>query len=86
MKQVASLRYGVIFKKAFCDPEIFNAFVQDILGIPFEAETVKPSPCQLDGFNPVLTCLQKTRKIELSLIFSMNVMRTIMTVFCIKPN
>jgi len=41
MKQVASLRYGVIFKKAFCDPEIFSAFVRDILGIPFETETVE---------------------------------------------
>jgi len=41
MKQVASLRYGVIFKKAFCDPEIFNAFVRDILGIAFETDTVE---------------------------------------------
>jgi len=31
MKQVASLRYGVIFKKAFCDVEIFKGFVRDIL-------------------------------------------------------
>jgi len=27
MKQVASLRYGVIFKKAFSKPHIFKAFV-----------------------------------------------------------
>lgn len=33
MKQVAPLRYDVIFKKAFCDPAIFTAFVQDALGI-----------------------------------------------------
>ena len=29
MKHVAPLRYDVIFKKAFCDPEIFAAFVYD---------------------------------------------------------
>jgi predicted transposase/invertase (TIGR01784 family) len=28
MKKVASLQYGVVFKKAFCDPEIFAAFAQ----------------------------------------------------------
>ncbi len=33
MKAVASLRYGVIFKKAFCDVEVFTAFVKDVLGI-----------------------------------------------------
>jgi hypothetical protein len=31
MKRVAPLRYDVIFKKAFCDPEIFTAFVNDTL-------------------------------------------------------
>ena len=33
MIHVAPLRYGVIFKKAFCDPQIFTAFAQDVLGI-----------------------------------------------------
>lgn len=33
MQAVASLRYGVIFKKAFSQPDIFTAFVKDILGI-----------------------------------------------------
>ena len=33
MQAVASLRYGVIFKKAFSQPDIFTAFVNDILGI-----------------------------------------------------
>ncbi len=33
MKQVASLRYGVIFKKAFSQLDIFKAFVKDFLGI-----------------------------------------------------
>jgi predicted transposase/invertase (TIGR01784 family) len=41
MKQVASLRYGVIFKKAFCDVDIFNAFVSDILGIEFHCDSVE---------------------------------------------
>lgn len=31
MKEVASLRYGVIFKKAFGELDIFTAFVQDVV-------------------------------------------------------
>ena len=41
MKRVASLRYGVIFKKAFSRPEIFTAFAQDILGITLEIDHVE---------------------------------------------
>jgi len=41
MKQVASLRYGVIFKKAFCVPEIFTGFVRDFLNIELEIDTVE---------------------------------------------
>ncbi len=41
MKHVASLQYGVVFKKAFCDPEIFTAFVQDIVGMPLHIEHVE---------------------------------------------
>jgi hypothetical protein len=41
MKRVASLRYGVIFKKAFCDVEIFKAFVKDIIGIDLEITHVE---------------------------------------------
>ncbi len=41
MKNVASLRYGVIFKKAFSDPEIFTAFVKDFLGIGIEIDNVE---------------------------------------------
>lgn len=41
IKQVAPLRYGVIFKKAFCDVEIFNSFVRDILGIDFHCDIVE---------------------------------------------
>ena len=41
MKQVASLRYGVISKKAFCDLEIFKTFVHDVLGITLEIDKVE---------------------------------------------
>ncbi|RKZ40561.1 MAG: hypothetical protein DRQ49_08020 [Gammaproteobacteria bacterium] len=41
MKQVASLRYDVIFKKAFSVPEIFTAFVHDFLNIELEIDTVE---------------------------------------------
>ena len=41
MKHVAPLRYGVIFKKAFCDPETFTAFVHDVLGIQLEIDKVE---------------------------------------------
>ena len=41
MKQVASLQYGVVFKKAFCDPEIFTAFVRDVAGLPIEVDHVE---------------------------------------------
>ena len=41
MKEVASLRYGVIFKKAFSIPEIFTAFVRDVVGIELEIDTVE---------------------------------------------
>jgi predicted transposase/invertase (TIGR01784 family) len=41
MKQVASLRYDVIFKKAFSVPAIFTAFVQDFLDIELEINVVE---------------------------------------------
>jgi len=41
MQEVASLSYGVIFKKAFSEPEIFKGFVRDILGIKMEIEKVE---------------------------------------------
>jgi hypothetical protein len=41
MKQVASLRYGVIFKKAFSNPDIFKAFVKDFLGIELVIDKVE---------------------------------------------
>jgi predicted transposase/invertase (TIGR01784 family) len=41
MKQVASLQYGVIFKKAFSQPDIFTAFVRAVLGIDFSCDVVE---------------------------------------------
>lgn len=41
MKQVASLQYGVIFKKAFSQLDVFKAFVKDITGIELEIDKVE---------------------------------------------
>ncbi len=41
MKQVGSLKYGVLFKKAFCDPEIFTAFVKDFLNVDIKIDHVE---------------------------------------------
>lgn len=41
MKRVAPLRYDVIFKKAFSDPDIFTAFVHDVLGIRIQISKVQ---------------------------------------------
>jgi predicted transposase/invertase (TIGR01784 family) len=41
MKQVASLQYGVIFKKAFSQPDIFKAFVKDVIGVNLEIDKVE---------------------------------------------
>jgi hypothetical protein len=41
MKYVASLRYGVIFKKAFGDVEVFTQFVKDFTGIQLEIDKVE---------------------------------------------
>jgi len=41
MKQVAPLRYDVIFKKAFSHPNLFIALVKDFLGIQLEIDEVE---------------------------------------------
>ena len=41
MMRVASLRYGVVFNKAFSKPAIFTAFVKDILGLEIEIDRVE---------------------------------------------
>ncbi len=50
MKQVASLQYGVIFKKAFCDVDVFKGFVKAVLGIDLEIDVVETEK----AFNPVI--------------------------------
>lgn len=41
MKQVAPLRYDVIFKKAFSYPNLFTALAKDFLGIQLEIDEVE---------------------------------------------
>lgn len=41
MKRVASLQYGVVFKKAFFDPEIFSTFIRDLLVMELVVERVE---------------------------------------------
>lgn len=41
MKYVASLRYGVIFKKAFSDIEVFTQFVKDFTGVQLDIQQVE---------------------------------------------
>jgi predicted transposase/invertase (TIGR01784 family) len=50
MIEVASLRYGVIFKKVFSKPHIFTAFVKDILGLDIEIDTVETEK----SFSPII--------------------------------
>jgi len=50
MKHVASLRYGVIFKKAFCDPIVFKAFVKDMLNLDMEIDKVETEK----SFEPII--------------------------------
>jgi hypothetical protein len=50
MIQVASLRYGVIFKKVFSKPHIFTAFVKDILGLDIEIDKVETEK----SFSPIV--------------------------------
>jgi hypothetical protein len=41
MKKVASLRYEVMFKKVFTQPDIFTAFVKDVTGVQLEIDKVE---------------------------------------------
>lgn len=41
MKQVASLQYGVIFKKAFSQLDVFKAFVKDIIDVELDIDKVE---------------------------------------------
>jgi hypothetical protein len=50
MIKVASLHYGVIFKKAFSQPHIFTAFVKDCTGVELEIDHVETEK----SFSPVI--------------------------------
>jgi len=50
MIEVASLHYGVIFKKAFSQPHIFTAIVNDFFGIKLEIDKVETEK----SFSPVI--------------------------------
>jgi len=50
MINVASLHYGVIFKKAFSQPHIFTAFVKDCAGVELEIDHVDTEK----SFSPVI--------------------------------
>ena len=41
MQKVASLRYEVIFKKAFCDIEVLKTFAKNFLGIDLKIDKVQ---------------------------------------------
>ncbi len=53
MIHVAPLRYDVIFKKAFGVPEIFTAFVKDILGVTIEITKVETEKSFRPSIGPV---------------------------------
>jgi len=50
MLEVASFQYGVIFKKAFCDVEIFTAFTRDMTGQDIQIDKVETEK----SFSPVI--------------------------------
>ena len=62
---MASLQYGVVFKKAFSDVEVFTGFVRDILGIKIEidkVETEKEFKPAIGHINMKLDCYAEDSK------------------------
>ncbi len=55
MKQVAPLRYDVIFKKAFSHPAIFTAISKDFLGIQLEIDKVENDKAFIPSIGSVAT-------------------------------
>lgn len=55
MSKVASLRYGVIFKKAFSEPSIFIAFVKAVLGIELKIDHVETEKSFNTQVGPIKT-------------------------------
>jgi hypothetical protein len=55
MKQVAPLRYDVIFKKAFSHPSLFIALVKDFLGIQLKIDEVENDKAFVPSVGSVAT-------------------------------
>lgn len=55
MKQVAPLRYDVIFKKAFSHPRIFTALVKDFVGIELEIDEIENDKAFVPPVGSVMT-------------------------------
>ncbi len=55
MKQVAPLRYDVIFKKAFGNPEMFSALVGDLLDLQLEIDKVENDKVFVPSIGKVAT-------------------------------
>ena len=55
MKQVAPMRYDVIFKKAFRHPDTFIPFIRDVLGIELEITTVETEKSFMPSIGPINT-------------------------------
>jgi len=55
MKQVAPLRYDVIFKKAFSHPALFTAISKDFLGIQLEISKVENDKAFIPSIGSVAT-------------------------------
>ena len=41
MQKVSSRRYEFIFKRAFCDVDVFKGFVRDFLGIELKIDKIQ---------------------------------------------
>jgi len=55
MKQVAPLRYDVIFKKAFSHPSLFTALVKDFIGIQLKIDEVENDKAFVPSVGSVAT-------------------------------
>jgi hypothetical protein len=55
MKQVAPLRYDVIFKKAFGHPHLFTALVKDFAGIQLEIDEVENDKALIPSVGSIAT-------------------------------
>jgi hypothetical protein len=62
MKQVAPLRYDVIFKKVFSHPDMFTALVKDFLDIELEIDKVENDKVFVPSVAKVATLFAEDKK------------------------